>query len=106
MELHGNSLSNPNPHHLYVIYDHQEQNVFKYGISDDPIENDGLSRRIRTQIDFLNRAMGSERFTGKVLFKNIPGRAAAKAKEDELIDLYFDEFKKKPRGNPIGGTHK
>lgn len=106
MENHGNSLSNDNPHHLYEIRDSIEDDVFKYGISDDPIERDGLSKRIRIQIDYLNRAVGFDRFSGKVLLKNIPGRAAAKAKEDEFIDRYFDEQGRKPRGNPVGGTRR
>lgn len=104
MELHGNSLSNPNPHHLYAIFDTTENDVFKYGITDDPIEKDGLSKRIRSQVDFLNRAVGFDRFSGKILLKNISGRAEAKAIQDEFIDRYYDEYDRKPRGNPIGGT--
>jgi len=104
MGNHGNSLSNENPHHLYEIRDTLIDDVFKYGISDDPIEKNGLSKRIRIQIDYLNRAVGFERFAGKILLKNIPGRA--KAKEDEFLDLYFDEHGRKPRGNPVGGTRR
>ncbi len=106
MGNHGNSLSNENPHHLYEIRDTLSDEVFKYGISDDPIERDGLSKRIRIQIDYLNRAVGFERFAGKVLLKNIPGRAKAKEKEDEFIDSYAVEHGRKPRGNPVGGTRK
>ena len=83
-----------------------ENDVFKYGISDDPIERDGLSRRMRNQIDFLNRAVGLSRFIGNVLLKNIPGRAKAKDMEDEFIDRYVDANGKKPKGNPVGGTKK
>lgn len=106
MRKHGNSLQNKNPHHLYEIWDEVEDDVFKFGISDDPIERDGLSKRIRTQLDFLNRAVGSQRFVGNVLHKSIPGRARAKEIEDEYIDQYFDDHGKKPRGNPVGETKK
>jgi hypothetical protein len=74
--------------------------------TDDPIERDGLSKRIRTQLDFLNRVVGSQRFVGNILHKCIPGRTRAKEIEDAFIDLYFDEHGKKPRGNPVGGTRK
>jgi hypothetical protein len=104
MGIHGNSLANKNPHHLYEIRDNAEDDVFKYGISDDPIEKDGLSKRMRIQIDYLNRAVGFSRFIGNILLKNIPGRTKAKELEDEFIDRYFDEHERKPRGNPAGGT--
>ena len=51
---HRNSLSNDEPHHLYEIRDKVDDDVFKYGISSDPIEDDGLSKRIRVQLDLLN----------------------------------------------------
>lgn len=106
MSGHGNSLANKNPHHLYSIWDDAQKDVFKFGISDDPIERDGLSKRMCIQIDYLNRAVGFARFSGEVLLKNIPGRARAKELEDEHIDRYFDEHGRKPRGNPVGGTRK
>ena len=106
MDKHGNSLENNNPHHLYEIRDILENDVFKYGITDDQIGRDGLSKRMRIQVDFLNRAVGLLRFVGNVLLKNIPGRASAKKLEDEYIDQYFDAHGRKPRGNPIGGSRK
>ena len=106
MSAHGNSLANNNPHHLYVIRDEAQGDIFKFGISDDPIDWDGISKRMRTQIDFLNRAVGFARFSGEVLSKNIAGRAKAKELEDEHIDRYFEEQGRKPRGNPVGGTRR
>jgi len=106
MSKHGNSLQNENPHHLYEIRDLVENDVLKYGISDDPIERDGLSKRMRSQINFLNRAIGLLRFVGNILLHNIPGRARAKEIEDEYIDRYFDAHGRKPKGNPVGGTRK
>ena len=48
--MHRNSNQNDEPHHLYEIWDEQESEVFKYGISSDPIESDGLSKRTREQV--------------------------------------------------------
>ncbi len=90
MSDHGNSLQNPNPHHLYEIRDTVENNVFKYGITDDPIGKDGLSKRIRSQVNVLNPAVGFVPYIGMVLLRNIQGRAKAKAIEDEYIDRYFE----------------
>lgn len=45
--FHKNSYRNPLPHHLYQIIDKIDDDVFKYGISCDPIGLDGMSDRIR-----------------------------------------------------------
>ena len=54
MAEHGNSNNNPKPHHLYEIRDSSDDSVFKYGISHDPIDENGLSKRMRLQVNFLN----------------------------------------------------
>ena len=46
MKPHGNALDNSNLHHLYDIFRIANGDTFKYGISDDPIEADGLSERV------------------------------------------------------------
>ena len=56
--MHRNSHENQEPHHLYSIQDKKEGEVFKYGISSDPIEKDGLSKRIRRQLKNLNLGAG------------------------------------------------
>lgn len=58
MNFHGNSRQNTKEHHLYPIHDKEEADVFKYGISDKPIGEDGYSQRMREQVDYLNRAVG------------------------------------------------
>ena len=58
MGFHGNSKRNEKEHHLYSIYDKEENDVFKYGISDKSIGEDGYSKRMREQVDYLNRAVG------------------------------------------------
>jgi hypothetical protein len=74
MSRHGNSLKNDKPHHLYEIRDKKESSVFKYGISDDPIDNDGLSDRLRRQVNFMNLVAGFARFIGKILMQRNCGQ--------------------------------
>ena len=100
MRLHGNSLYNSNLHHLYEIRDKKENDIFKYGISDDPIEEDGLSKRLRIQINYLNLVVNEERFEGEVLITNIKGRKKAKELENLYIDTYRSKNGRNPRGNP------
>ena len=96
---HGNSTQSNRPQHLYEIRDKQEDTVFKYGISDNPIDEDGLSKRIRNQLIILNLAAGWERYYGIVLIQNIEGRKTALVLEKEHIDTYEKKFDVKPRGN-------
>ncbi|MEL7220810.1 MAG: hypothetical protein AAGJ93_05785 [Bacteroidota bacterium] len=97
--VHRNSHQNQEPHHLYEFFDQQENEVFKYGISSDPIEEDGLSRRMRRQQDIFNLAAGWFRYLVKILIKNIPGRKAAEILEDEHLDAFEKENSRLPRGN-------
>lgn len=86
-------------HHLYKIWDVEEQKVFKYGISDDPIDADGLSDRLRDQINLYNLVANFIRFIGEILLRNIPGRAEAERIENEYIERHIEEFGERPRGN-------
>jgi URI fold toxin 2 len=96
---HGNSNDNFKPHHLYAIYDKEKEDIFKYGISHDLIDSNGLSDRVRKQLIFLNSAVDWERFYGKILVVNIDGKIKARVLEDEYINAYEIEFGQKPRGN-------
>ncbi len=62
MKPHGNSYQNTEPHHLYVIFDGNDDSIYKFGISDDTIDTENLSNRIREQLDVFNRITGSFRF--------------------------------------------
>lgn len=99
MSDHGNSNRNPKPHHLYEIRDSVDDDVFKYGISHDPIDEDGYSNRMRVQVDFLNSAVKWFRFFGRILIVNISGRKEAKRIEREHIRKYKEIHGQKPRGN-------
>ena len=99
MALHENSRNSAKEHHLYAIHDKEENDVFKYGISNSSIGKDGYSRRMREQVNFLNRAVGWARYFAEVLVKGIIGRKNALQKEDEYIENYRAEHGKPPRGN-------
>jgi hypothetical protein len=99
MSIHGNSKKSKLIHHLYMIYDFEENMIFKFGISDKPINSDGSSKRMREQIDYLNRAVGWQRYSAIILINNIDGRIKALEIEDQHIEAYRVEYGQKPRGN-------
>lgn len=99
MSFHGNDLRNPKEHHLYTIFDKEENNIFKYGISDNPIRADGTSRRMREQVIYLNSAVGWLRYFAEILLRGIAGKAKADEIEDEYINTYYEHHGRNPRGN-------
>lgn len=99
-EYHGNDRRNEELHHLYEIYDDQKQDTFKYGISADPIDEDGLSERIYEQLWLFNRIVEMTRFFGRILLRNIPGRAKAREIEDQYVYTYEEKHGRRPIGNP------
>jgi len=100
MKVHRNSNRNQEPQHLYEIWDKENDEVFKYGISDDPIEADGFSDRVRDQLYYLNLAANWIRYIGRILVVGITGKMLARKMEDDYIDAYINEYGKRPRGNP------
>ena len=99
MAEHGNSNFNNKPHHLYEIRDSIDDDVFKYGISHDPIDEDGQSNRMKLQINFLNLGVNWLRFFGRILVLDIQNRKEAKRIEREHIRAYSKLNGKRPRGN-------
>jgi hypothetical protein len=99
MTPHGNSYKNKKRHHVYVIFDKQEDDIYKYGISHDPIESDGLSARFRDQLDLFNRIAGWSRFYAEILHTDIEGRLKARQIEQKLIRDYKELNGKRPIGN-------
>lgn len=97
---HKNSNKNNDPHHLYEIVDKVADDTFKFGISCDPIGEDGFSERMRKQVNFLNRVDEWPRFFARVLKSDIPGKKEARRLERECIDQYEKTHGRKPRGNP------
>ena len=99
MTPHGNSNKNNKPHHVYVVFDKQSDDLYKYGISHDPIEADGLSARLRDQLDLFNRIAGWSRFHAEILEQNIQGRVKARKIETTLIRAYRVKYGRRPLGN-------
>lgn len=99
MKPHGNSYQNTEPHHLYVIFDGKDDSIYKFGISDDTIDTENLSYRIKEQLDVFNRIAGSFRFYARILYRDIPGRKAARELERQHIQDYKTQFGQRPPGN-------
>lgn len=97
--MHGNDKRNPNPHHLYDIYRNSDRDTFKYGVSDNPIDADGLSARARDQLEAMNLAAEYEKFDAEILLTNIPGREEALRVERAYIDAYYEKHGRNPLGN-------
>lgn len=97
--MHGNDKRNSNLHHLYDIYKNSDRDTFKYGISDDPIDSDGLSARARDQLEAMNLAAEYEKFDVEILLTDIPGRVEALRVEREYIDAYYEKYGRNPLGN-------
>jgi RHS repeat-associated protein len=80
---HGNSADDARPQHRYEIVDTEAKtprgaaDVVKTGISGRALKTDGTSKRAASQVRKLNRQAGRERFTARVVQKNIAGRRAA-----------------------------
>ena len=96
---HKNSNSNNLPHHLYEIRDKVENEVFKYGISSEPFGSDGLSKRVRLQVNFLNLIHDWPRFYAHVLLVNITGRMEARRIERAHIKAWRQKNGRNPKGN-------
>ena len=96
---HKNSSNNPLPHHLYQIIDKIDGDIFKYGISCEPIGRDGMSDRMRKQVNLFNLIDDWERFFAQIIVYDLSGKMEAKLLETEYIRLYELKNGRKPRGN-------
>jgi len=97
---HSNLLRNLNTHHLYVIYDFEKRECYKFGISDKPVTQAYSSSRLLGQLTLYNRVVGWKRFAGRILTYPIQGRLQARQLEDELIRRFQQKHGRFPRGNP------
>lgn len=100
MKPHGNSHQNKEEHHLYAIFDIEEQSIYKYGICGEPLNEDGSSPRANRQVREFNRVVGSLRFTAIILETGISGRKHAEEREETAILAYTELYGRFPRGNP------
>ena len=99
MSKHRNSDDNDELHHLYEIIDKSDYSIFKYGISCDPIKADGLSKRMRIQLRYLNVIDDWTRFFARIIIFDIEGRVEAKRIESERINAFKEKYGQRPRGN-------
>ena len=100
MKPHKNSNEDKHIHHLYEIVDKVGDDTFKYGVSWEPIGEDGMSDRMRKQVNYLNRIDEWLRFFAKILIFDIPGKREARRIERAHIKAYEKKNGRKPRGNP------
>lgn len=100
MKQHGNSHDNQEPHHLYEIRDGEREEVYKFGISGEPILPDGSSPRANRQVRAFNRLVGEWRFFANMLLTEIEGRKRAEELEEKAAADHEIEHGKRPRGNP------
>ena len=96
---HSNLLQNLNTHHLYIIYDFEQRQIFKFGISDKPVNALYTSARLLRQITLFNKVAGSKRFSGRIINFPIEGRLSARRLEDESILKFRTKHGQFPRGN-------
>lgn len=97
--LHRNSHDNEEEHHLYCIWDKEDKELIKYGISCEPIGKDNLSDRIRKQLKLYNAVVGRERFYAEIILTGIKGRKNAEKIENEYIEAFVKKYGRKPRAN-------
>jgi len=97
--MHGNSNSNPDEHHLYGIFEVETNELYKYGISNQPLNDDGSSPRANQQLSVFNQLFGYIKFYAKVLINKISGRIEVKKLENTYIANHIAKFGKPPRGN-------
>lgn len=100
MKPHGNSHQNKEEHHLYAIFDLEEQSIYKYGVCGEPLNEDGSSPRAGRQVREFNRVVGRLRFTAIILETGISGRKLAEELEEAAILAYTKLHGQRPRGNP------
>ena len=88
-DVHGNSRASTRPQHVYEIRD-PSGGTEKYGISGQPLNQDGSSPRANRQVNSLNagRSSADGLYTADVLQTDVPGRAAALGIEQDLVDEY------------------
>jgi hypothetical protein len=96
---HGNSNHNDKPHHLYEIRDSIDDDVFKYGISHDALDDEGQSNRMKIQVNFLNLGVNWLRFFARVVIFDIADRKEARQLERTYIQEYKKIHGRRPRGN-------
>ena len=96
--IHGNSLQNPNPTHVYRI--DGPGGLQKIGESAAGVRaGDGASIRAESQVRQLTRQTGQ--FYRSSIIRTLPNKAAGRAWEANLIRRYVGITGQRPPGNPL-----
>lgn len=98
-KYHGNDLEDPSEQHLYAVYDHEERELFKFGISSKPIGTNGKCSRMEEQERAGNLWSNSIRYVARIIIRAIMGRRKGRAEEDDTLLKYQAKHGKLPRGN-------
>jgi len=75
--VHGNSKKSTKVQHGYEIYNVETNDVVKTGISGQPLNKNGTSPRANSQVNKLNKAVGTNLFGARVVVSDLPSRQAA-----------------------------
>lgn len=91
--VHGNSKTSTKPQHGYEIYNKETGDVVKTGISGQAINKNGTSPRANSQVNRLNKGIGSDVYDARIVITNIPDRASAlEWKKVILLDSKWKEI--------------
>lgn len=88
--LHGNSLDNTDPGHVYAIYDKEMKRLHRIGESSGKIINvEGIdkSARAEVQVRRLNRDVGETRYRSRIITRT-SNKAESREIETRLIRLF------------------
>ena len=104
--VHGNSTASVRPQARYEIFERQNGNVVKTGISGRPIQQNGTLARANGQVNTLNRAAGTTKYDARIVERNIPNRAQALRSEEQATDRLHSEgnsleLQLRPRPKPM-----
>ena len=89
-KAHKNADLSTVDNHRYEIFEKKNGNVVKTGISGQDLNKNGDSPRANRQVNEWNEAEGFERYDARVVETKIPGRPAAKVREQLATDRLFD----------------
>jgi len=84
--------------HVYKIEDEKLKDIYKFGVG-SVINKKGKSVRAETQVREFNRVANEERFSSKILHKDLGNLKIAKTTENAFISVYEKIHGRKPRGN-------
>jgi RHS repeat-associated protein len=101
--IHGNSLDNPDPGHVYAIFDKDNKSIYKFGESSGDIKNiKGIdkSARAEVQVRKLNKGLSKPIFRSRIIAK-ASDKSSEREIETRLIRMFKEKHGVRPAGNPL-----